>query len=554
MIGTFLSNISWQSKILGFAGFFVLSLIAIGALGGYTIYKQNIEMESATQGMQIAFESAQVRMQAAANTRIGILDMARAQAETISAPSRKDARQAAIKAIQASSLLDENIQHLQSALAGNDAVIELANLIEEIKPKKMEVIKAARKDDDELALQNLKEMSGSMMRIEELSVLLVEQEKDKISHEQQEITKVSAERAEAGHKTNLLLVGISGIVILIALIVSFIMSRLMSRPLSKLEASMDALANGDLTITLEKAGKDEIGRIINGMEMTVLNLHKTIQGIQQGAVKLGGDSEKVAQGAYEIQGVSTRLHDAVKNIKDDAGIVLGSIHQAISQVQMVGEKAQQTSETAERTEKQISVTVINFKKFQENMGATAVVTKELAETAATITSITQTIKDISAQTNLLALNAAIEAARAGEQGRGFSVVADEVRQLAQRTESATSEISVLVDTISSSVGNAVGMLETSVNEAHENIDCLTKVAEETASTCEQAGFMHENMQDVVSIFSDQEHAMKGINDAVHGLFKLSEVTNNQTELLNDLSQALNNESTDLNVIVDKFKL
>ncbi len=554
MIAAFLSNISWQLKILGFAGFFVLSLVVIGVLGGYTIYKQNIEMQSATEEMQISFESAQIRMQAAVNTRIGILDMGRAQAETISAISRQASRQAAIKAIQASSLLDENIQHLQSTLAGNGAVIELASLIEEIKPKKMEVIKAARKNDDELALKNLEEMAESMARIEEISTLLVEQEKDKISQEQQQMNMLNAERVEAGHQTNIMLVGITGIIILIAIIVSFIASKLMSRPLSKLEESMNALSNGDLTITLEKAGKDEIGRIVNRMETTVLNLHKIIQGIQQGAVKLGSDSEKVAQGAFEIQGVSTRLHDAVKNIKDDAGIVLGSIHQAISQVKIIGDKAQQTSETAERTEKQISVTVVNFKKFQENMGATAMVTKELAQTAATITSITKTIKDISAQTNLLALNAAIEAARAGEQGRGFSVVADEVRQLAQRTESATSEISVLVETISSSVGNAVGMLEASVSEAHENIDSLTKVAEDTSCTSEQAGFMHENMQDVVSIFSDQEHAMKGINDAVHGLFKLSEVTNNQTELLNDLSQALNNESTDLNIIVDKFKL
>ncbi len=553
-MGLLLSNISWRSKILGFAGFFILSLIAIGVLGGYTIYKQNIEMQQATKGMQLSFENAQVRMQAAVNTRIGILEMGRAQAETISAQSRSDARMAAINAIQASSLLDENIQHLQSALPGNEEVNELIKLIDEIKPQKMEVIKAARKDDDALALQKIQEMASAMERIEALSVLLVEHEKEKINQEQQVINRLGAERIQAGHQTNLLLGGIISIVILIALIVSVVASRLMSRPLSKLEASMDALANGDLTITLEKAGNDEIGRIINGMEKTILNLHKTIYSIQQGSVKLAGDSEKVAQGASEIQGVSTQLHDAVRNIKDDAAIVLDSIHQAISQVEMVGEKAQQTSETAERTEKQIAVTVTSFEKFQENMVATAGVTKKLAHTAETITSITNTIKDISAQTNLLALNAAIEAARAGEQGRGFSVVADEVRQLAQRTENATSEISALVETISSNVDNAVSMLETSVGEANENIRCLTEVAEETACTSEQASFMHENMQNVVSIFSDQEKAVKGINDAVHGLFTLSEITNNQTELLNELSQALNNESTDLNVIVDKFKL
>ncbi len=108
----------------------------------------------------------------------------------------------------------------------------------------------------------------------------------------------------------------------------------------------------------------------------------------------------------------------------------------------------------------------NLQDVAEKTRQTAHSVEQLNERAGQIGGIVQLIKEIADQTNLLALNAAIEAARAGEQGRGFAVVADEVRKLAERTSTATSEISTLVNSIQGEIQNAKGQMEAEARESH----------------------------------------------------------------------------------------
>ena len=162
-----LSNISWKKKIFGVTGLFILGLIVEALMGGFTILTQN-------NAMRQALEVSYAKVNAAITARVAILEMSRSQADLISQSDPQKIRDASIGAIRASSLLEESVQNLARTLGESPEIKELSSLIAEIKPEKMNVIRAARKNDDEQALQIDAAMQDSMSRVEELSSNLVD--------------------------------------------------------------------------------------------------------------------------------------------------------------------------------------------------------------------------------------------------------------------------------------------------------------------------------------------------------------------------------------------
>lgn len=519
---------------------FVVGMVAVGAIGGYAIYEMNRVMADAQR-------QASERMSAALNARFAIVVMGRDQAELISAQDSTEIRASAIAAIKASSTLDESIQHLQIALPQSAEVSELVGLVAEINPTKMEVIKAARQNNDAVALETIRKMSVPMGRIEVLSQAIVDQQ-------QRALAQQVESQFVRGKRTIALLAGIILAALLVSVGISIYAANLVTRPMQVLESSMMALAGGDLRITLPDGGNDEIGRMIQAMATTISDLRAMASQLQHEASTLHGESTSLGGRADEIHEVANLLHDSVKNIKDATETVSSTSQGAMQELEQAAARAQESADSSENTAKRIMATTTSFRRFQEHMEATSAQTREMAKTAEMISSITNTIRDISTQTNLLALNAAIEAARAGEQGRGFAVVADEVRTLATRTATATSEIASLVDAISVHVGRTVELLEGSVTEARNNIEDLECVTDETGKSRDQAESLRGSMQEVVTMMGAQVHAVGGINDNAKALFDLSTETNRQTELLHALSRNLNDAAAQLGRVVQRFKL
>ncbi len=535
-----LGRFKWRTKILALTGILVLGTVAVGAMGAFSILKLTKEVNQANA---IAME----KMRVVEEAQLALLRTSVAQAEVIAHVNRKKIRMAAISAIRSAGDLEEKVANLLEVMPGDANVKELQALLAEINPKRMQVIKLAKKNKDKEAISALDVMQPLFTRVKALSDAITTEQRASMDQQLIDIK-------EAGMQTVKVLMMFVAVGIVISILLSLLLARFAVKPMFALERAMDALSNGDLRVKLENAGKDEVGSIIKAMNRTVGDLHGIITKVYGGTATLSTEAEHVAQAANGIHTVSARLHDSVTGIKSDAGVVMSTTSGAVEELERAAVRAQESADTSESIANKITETAVSFERFQEHMEHTAQVTRDLSKTAETITAITQTIRDISSQTNLLALNAAIEAARAGEQGRGFAVVADEVRQLASRTGDATSEISGLVETISSSVGNAVQMLESSVAESRENIERLTSVSEEASLSRDQSVQLRDAMHEVVHMIGEQERAVGGINEAVNSLVELSDETNSQTETLHGLSGTLNEAASDLGQLVENFKL
>jgi methyl-accepting chemotaxis protein len=218
----------------------------------------------------------------------------------------------------------------------------------------------------------------------------------------------------------MVIVGLSGVILAIVIIALFMNSRL--KPLRAAAEAADRLAGGDLDVAMPRARRDEIGLVIMSMGGMVEKLREIVSNVKSGA-------GNVSQGSQQISSTAQQMSQ-------------GSTEQAASAEEVSSSMEEMAATTRQNTDNALATEQLSRKAAGDALeGGKAV--EETVKAMKQIASSITIIEEIARQTNLLALNAAIEAARAGEAGKGFAVVASEVRKLAERSQKAAAEISVL---------------------------------------------------------------------------------------------------------------
>ncbi len=271
--------------------------------------------------------------------------------------------------------------------------------------------------------------------------------------------------------------------------------------------------------------KNELGRISEEAAKATQEVARAIGQVAEGSNEQATGVQKVNDGVIaqrtavdEATTVGERVATAAQQMTDNAAAA--------------SEGAKEATATADEGVERVQLTVSGIVRIKETVDAASQEISTLGERSAEIGKIVSVIEDIAAQTNLLALNAAIEAARAGEQGRGFAVVADEVRQLAERVSSATKEIAELIQGVQAGVDNSVVAME----EGAREMDAGTQAAESAGEALQGILSAVQTVSRQIEQIADGAGELQSsASEMARRLTEIRDVTESNSEAVNSIA-------------------
>ncbi len=344
-----------------------------------------------------------------------------------------------------------------------------------------------------------------------------------------------------------------------------------SKPLSEIEDVALKLAEGDFNINMSYNSDDEIGSLMSSMNKMVSITNGIILDTVRGLREIANGNFNISP-TTEFVGVYKQIQDAIQiileKLSETMTQIIGASDQVASASEQVALAAQSLSEGATEQASAIEEVaaslnevseqvIVNAKNAQEStvitedtkkviltgneqMDKMIVAMKEISDTSRQIRNIIETINDIANETNLLSLNASIEAARAGEAGRGFTVVANEVRNLANGSAEAVQETSSLIE-------NTIKSIENGTNVANITAETLISIVEKSENVTSL-------INTIAKSFEEQAVSVNEINKAIEQISGVVQANSATAEESAAASEEMTSQAFMLKELVKQFNL
>lgn len=355
-------------------------------------------------------------------------------------------------------------------------------------------------------------------------------------------------------ETKQLIVIVGVLAFLLANLMGFFISRAIANPVKILQEAIDKTAEtNDLTICVEAKNSDEMGAALKSFNFLTQSLNSVLQNTKDHADRNEKAALNISDFAKEVRKRAEEESQIVQNAKAQGDQIKNQLQFSLDEAEKVKQEIRLSGESLGSASNSITQLVNQIHESAEKEMALAAKLEQLSHDAEQIKSVLSVISDIADQTNLLALNAAIEAARAGEHGRGFAVVADEVRQLAEKTQKSLSEINSTVNLIVQSVSDCSGEM----NENAQAVQGLSEVSGEVETQIETTGSVmskateitDESLKNITKTTKQTEEVLTKIVQ----IDQISQLNMNNIEDITIEIESLSEMTSELRSLVSQFK-
>ncbi len=330
----------------------------------------------------------------------------------------------------------------------------------------------------------------------------------------------------------------------------------LTKPLESLADVFQQLGRGqgDLRSRIPVPEQKEIARLVEGFNNFIDHLHGTISQVAKTSHALKASAQDVAQQSHQTESSTKGQRD--QTLQAAAALTqMGSTVNEVAQSATLAAQNANLATTNSAHGREITQRAVHaIQGLSEQIQDVSDVIQSLDAHTAAIGGILDTIRGISEQTNLLALNAAIEAARAGDHGRGFSVVADEVRTLAQRAAQATDEIQVKIDKFQQDSKTAVSQMESSRARTTDVVTATNEIDKLLQDIADEIAHINDVNTQVATATEEQATVVEDISRNINDISVSSEETLDATKILVNVSDKLDELAQELSTEVSRFKL
>lgn len=529
--------------IVGF-GVVLCIMVVIAASGFYGMREMNRSMT------QIHMENdAKVRYANTASENLGNITWAMRLVPYVSGTERL---QAILKQISDSrtaykAAMDE-LEKLETNPDGKAIIATIKATLGEAVQTNNQVMQLSRegRPEEALSLQNSK-ADPLTLKIKEGFESLLQFEES--------LSKKKFDAAQSAYASDMMImIALLVAALLVSSVNAIALTKGITSPLNEAMSFARCVAEGDLTARCNYNTKDEFGRMVASLNSmaeklgTLVTRITDVSGtVSAASTQLRSTAVQIATGTEQVANQTVTVAVASEQMSATSGDIAQNCFLASETCNRVGTTANESAAIVNKS-------ILSMKRIADRVKNTAESIDSLGMRSNQIGEIVGTIEDIADQTNLLALNAAIEAARAGEQGRGFAVVADEVRALAERTTTATREISGMIKSIQNETKAAVAAMEEGVAEVEHGQQASEKSGEALEDILKQINEITMQVSQIATAAEEQTATTQEITSNIQQVTEVVQGTARGAEETSSAAHDLARQSTTMQSLINQFKL